>query len=95
MVVLTKRKVTGGYDATFHDRGCVLHPRCLECPRTRCIEDTRPQLNRSELSQAAMVAFNMVNKGHGKEVVARKLKKSIRTIERYMQIVRESQSAGD
>ena len=24
------------------DRGCALHPRCLECPEPQCVEDTLP-----------------------------------------------------
>ena len=74
----------------FHDTGCSLHPKCLECPREICIHD-EPMQFKSEQRKVRdkRIAYAYQKNNLNVELTAQETRVSYRTVFRALQRLRE------
>jgi hypothetical protein len=68
--------------ANWQDGGCRYHPKCLECPFDICKLEISPRHERSEYLKSE--AKRLKAKGRDTAQIARRLRRSVRSVEHYL-----------
>lgn len=71
-------------DFERRDGGCELHPRCLECPLERCVEEEPRLRQRLRLKMRAERMRELKARGRGTAEIARAFGVSVRTVQRAL-----------
>ncbi len=75
-------------DIEWRDGGCELHPRCLECPLERCVEEEPRLRQRLRLQMRAEKMRELRAQGKSTAEIARAFGVSVRTVQRALQGVK-------
>jgi len=69
----------------WRDKGCALHPACLECPLPRCIEEEPRGKQKRRLQTRAEHMAEMKHRGIETGEIALAFGVSLRTVQRALQ----------
>jgi hypothetical protein len=70
--------------ANWKDRGCRLHPSCLECPLACCIEDMPRARSQGRLDARNAAMRGMKLRGSSLKAIAAAFRVSVRTVQRAL-----------
>ena len=71
-----------GEYSNWKDTGCELHPKCLECPLSRCMEEKTRGRQQTRLNRRSLAMMKMRKNGNGVHAVAMTFGVSVRTVQR-------------
>ena len=77
-------------DFPYEDNGCELYPSCLSCPFPHCIKEEPWGKERFLKTRRARRMTSLKKEGKSTEEIARIFQVSVRTVQRWLKVVREA-----
>ena len=77
-------------DFPYEDNGCELYPSCLSCPFPHCIKEEPWGKERFLKTRRARRMLALKKEGKSNEEIARIFQVSVRTVQRWLRVVREA-----
>jgi len=79
---MTKRLYEPGEDSTnWHDRGCELAPKCLDCPFDKCQQEIIRREQKLRLAERATEVWTLAKQGLTTRQIADKLGIGMKTVQ--------------